>query len=133
MLDPDRISVSCFLARATERQSGRALSQRCEKVLRFLHYLPTSGFSGFAPGRLAGAFSRAQFSVPRMAPHFDVREATSQAQKLAEIAKLVDDFLIFQPTGCLGQCATKILTSMRWTGHRLRTRSTLPTQRARKA
>ena len=30
----------------------------------------------------------------------DVREATSQAQKLAETAKLVDDFLIFQPPGC---------------------------------
>ena len=42
---------SCFLAHATERQSGRALPQRCEKVLRFPMICP---LPRFAPGRFRG-------------------------------------------------------------------------------
>ena len=90
------------------------------KSVAFTYYLLTSTFSGFAPGRLAGAFRGhslvcpANDSSPFLArpasvtepAGVDVREATSQAQKLAEIAKLVDDFLIFQPSGCtLGRFA----------------------------
>ena len=58
MLDPDRISGSCFLARTTERQSGRALSQRCEKVLRFPTICPLPRFRvslpAGSPERFAG-------------------------------------------------------------------------------
>ena len=109
------------LPRARNRATVRTRTfSAARKSVAFPYYLLTSTFSGFAPGLLAGAFRRhslmcpANGSSPLLArpasvtepADVDVREATSQAQKLAEIAKLVDDFLIFQPTGCLGQCAT---------------------------
>ena len=65
ILDPDRISGSFHLARATERQSGRALSQWYGKVLRLpitrsLPHFPVSHPAG-SPGR----FAQAQFTVSR--------------------------------------------------------------------
>ena len=68
MLDPDRITGSCLLARATERRSGRALSQWYGKVLRFpitrsLPHLPVSHPAG-SPGR----FAQTQFTVSRKRP-----------------------------------------------------------------
>ena len=74
------------------------------KSVAFPYYSPTSAFSGFAPGRLAGAFRGhslvcpANGSSPLLArpasvtepADVDVREVKSQAQKLAEIAKLVE-------------------------------------------
>ena len=58
MLEPDRISGSLLLARATERQSGRALSQRCRKVLRFPTIRPLPRFwvslPAGSPERFAG-------------------------------------------------------------------------------
>ena len=58
MLEPERISGSLLLARATEQQSGRALSQRCGKVLRFPTIRPLPRFQvslpAGSPERFAG-------------------------------------------------------------------------------
>ena len=91
------------------------------KVLRFPTICSLPRFRGFAPGRLAGAFRGHSLVCPATEPaDFDVREATSQAQKLAEIAKLVDDFLPHLPAyGLSWPLRYPVLTSMRWTGHRL--------------
>ena len=56
MLDLDRISRSCLLARTTERRSGRALSQWYGKVLRFLITRSLPRFPVSHPARLAGTF-----------------------------------------------------------------------------
>ena len=68
ILDPVRIFGSCLLARATERRSGRALSQWYGKVLRFpitrsLPLFPVSHPAG-SPRR----FAQAQFTVSRKWP-----------------------------------------------------------------
>ena len=68
MLDPDRISGSCFLAHATERQSGRALSQRCEKVLRFPTVRPLPRFRVSLPASSPERFAGTVYCVPQMAP-----------------------------------------------------------------
>ena len=54
-LGPDRISGSLFLARGTERQSGRALSQLSDKCCGSLLSAHCRD-SGFRHRRLAGAF-----------------------------------------------------------------------------
>ena len=68
MLDPDRISGSCFLARATEQQPGRALSQRCEKVLRFRTICPLPRFRVSLPAGSPERFAGTVLCVPQMAP-----------------------------------------------------------------
>ena len=61
MLEPDRISGSLFLARATERQSGRALSQRCGKVLLFPTICSLPRFRVSLPAGSPGRFAQAHF------------------------------------------------------------------------
>ena len=68
MLEPDRISGSLFLARATERQSGRALSQRCRKVLRFPTIRPLPRFWVSLPAGSPERFAGTVWCVPQMAP-----------------------------------------------------------------
>ena len=68
MLEPDRISGSLFLARATERQSGRALSHRCGKVLRFPTICSLLRFRVLLPAGSLGRFAQAQFTVTRKWP-----------------------------------------------------------------
>ena len=109
-LGPDRNPGSWVLARAGAHFLSDA--EKCCVSLLFAH----CRVFGFRSRPARRSVSRAQFSVSRKwllaslglpePADFDVREATSQAQKLGKIVKLVDDFLIFQPTGCLGQCAT---------------------------
>ena len=80
MLEPDRISGSLFLARATERQSGRALSQRRGKVLRFPTICSLPRFRVLLPAGSLGRFEQAQFTVTRKWPQAEsVVTRTSQA------------------------------------------------------
>ena len=88
------------------------------KSAAFPYFLLTSTFSGFAPCGLAGAFRGhslvcpANGSSPLLArpasvtepADVDVEEATSQAQKLAEIVH--HGLTISQPPGCPRHCAT---------------------------
>ena len=68
-LGPDRISGSWVLARATERQSGRALSQGCGKVLRFPITRSLPCFSASLPVGSPRRFAGTVWCVPQMAHH----------------------------------------------------------------
>ena len=68
MLEADRFFGSLFLARATERQSGRALSQQCGKVLRFPTICSLLRFRVLLPVGSLGRFAGTVYCDPQMAP-----------------------------------------------------------------
>ena len=68
MLEADRISGSLFLARATERQSRRALSQQCRKVLRFPTICSLLRFRVLLPVGSLRRFAGTVYCGPQMAP-----------------------------------------------------------------
>ena len=68
IIDPVRISGSCLLAPATERRSGRALSQWYGKVLRFTITRSLPLFPVSHPAGSPGRFAQAQFTVSRKWP-----------------------------------------------------------------